>query len=204
MPAMLPFLQLGNSSELGRAVAELTGLSELTDLAKHAAKTKSKVSKDLTNDRRQEIETQDGLFNTTRGDLNQLFMENPSLKPNMEIPTAGDDPRTEEGLEKLNGHLLRRKEQAFAEAVAILGSGFDPANESSRRDVEQNIAPARAELSNIGRLSSASRLRDQTTIGRAHEHCLKKFDLRRPSSRNSPQTRRSLAGSSFTRGSDPG
>lgn len=38
MPALIPFIPIGAESELGRAVAELTGLSALIALSKHAAK----------------------------------------------------------------------------------------------------------------------------------------------------------------------
>ncbi len=50
MPALLPFLPVGSPSQLGLAVAKLTGLADLVDLAKHASKAQERVSKRIAKD----------------------------------------------------------------------------------------------------------------------------------------------------------
>ena len=39
IPGLIPFIQIGSESELGKAVTKLTGLSELVNLSKHATQT---------------------------------------------------------------------------------------------------------------------------------------------------------------------
>ncbi|GGI31239.1 hypothetical protein GCM10010987_63430 [Bradyrhizobium guangdongense] len=48
MPALLPFLAVGSTSQLGEAVARLTGLADLVDLAKHAGKASERIAKRTT------------------------------------------------------------------------------------------------------------------------------------------------------------
>ena len=62
MPALLPFLRIGAASELGLAAAKLTGLAEVSSLAKHAAKVRDKLNGDFRKDRQTEIEEIDGRF----------------------------------------------------------------------------------------------------------------------------------------------
>ena len=48
MPALLPFLSVGSTSQLGEAVARLTGLADLVDLARHAEKMAGRLAKTAT------------------------------------------------------------------------------------------------------------------------------------------------------------
>jgi hypothetical protein len=50
MPALLPFLSVGSTSQLGEAVARLTGLADLVDLARHAEKMSGRISKTASPD----------------------------------------------------------------------------------------------------------------------------------------------------------
>lgn len=45
MPALLPFLSVGSVSQLGEAVARLTGLADLVDLAKHSERLSERIEK---------------------------------------------------------------------------------------------------------------------------------------------------------------
>jgi hypothetical protein len=51
MPGLIPLIKVGHESELGRAVAQLTGLSALTDLAGHAQRAKSRSIRNLSKQR---------------------------------------------------------------------------------------------------------------------------------------------------------
>lgn len=62
IPALLPFSQLGSKSELGKAVAQLTGLAPLTDLAKHVRKVRERLTGEETKARNAEVKQCDERF----------------------------------------------------------------------------------------------------------------------------------------------
>ena len=62
MTGLLPYVQLGKRSDLGSAVAELTGLRPLRDFVKHANKSYEKLRGDLPKERGKEIASLDGEY----------------------------------------------------------------------------------------------------------------------------------------------
>ncbi len=56
MPGLIPYIQLDSTSDLGNAIAELTGLHAIKDLVNHAQKSKDKLTKALPKKANTEIE----------------------------------------------------------------------------------------------------------------------------------------------------
>ena len=158
MPAILPYIQLGNASDMGRAVAQLTGLADLSNLAKHATKAEDKLSKEMTREREGEIAKADGLFRQARSDLEAAIVEFPAMKPADALPEPSTDKGVETSLSALETHFTNLKADALKEAVAILGEAFDPADKKSRDQLEAMIGPARGQMQELKQLASARRL----------------------------------------------
>jgi hypothetical protein len=158
MPGLLPFIQIGSASELGRAVAELTGLASLADLAAHAGRAKRRIDGEFVKAKERDIETADEAYNRTRTDLVNQLKAHPAISPTTLPPTPSKDASIEESLRNLVEHFEQAKAKALGAAKSVLGENFDPDDAKARSDLEDNIAPALAEAQQLGRLSSAARL----------------------------------------------
>jgi hypothetical protein len=159
MPAMLPFLRVGAASDLGLAAARLTGLAELSSLAKHATKTRGKLQGELKKEREGEIEEADIRFIEARGDLQKQIEQYPDMAPVDTLPVPSASPDLEKSLETLERHFNDLKAEALRAAQTILGSGFDPADKASRDDLEGSIGPAQGQLKALGQLTSTQRMK---------------------------------------------
>ncbi len=162
MPGLIPYIQLGATSDLGKAVAEITGIKPLEDVVKHATKSKVKLQKDLVKDRGLEIEDLDIAFNNARIELDKLIEENPDISPNIPPPLPGPATTLESEIETLKQHFEDLQTKALEEAKSILGYSFDPSDPIKRKDLMDNVGPALGQLDdeNLKRLQSAIRLRD--------------------------------------------
>ncbi len=158
IPGLLPFIQIGSVSEFGQAIAQLTGLSDLVDLAKHATRTLQRVDKELTNARKDEIHQQNEAFRQARNDLQVLLDENPSLTPVGALPDPTADTKLEDDLTSIMEHFAARKTEALENAKQILGSTFDPSDKTARDSLESSVSPALQQLKDVGKLASAARL----------------------------------------------
>jgi len=156
MPAILPYIQLGDASDMGRAVAQLTGLADLANLAKHATKAADKLSKDMTREREAEIATADALFRQARGDLQAAILEFPAMKPGDALPEPSVENGVEASLIALETHFTNLKADALRGAVAILGEAFDPSDKKSRDQLEAVIGPAEGQLVELKQLATTS------------------------------------------------
>jgi hypothetical protein len=158
MPALLPYIQLGDTSDMGRAVAQLTGLADLTNVAKHATKASDKLAKDLTREREAEIASADTLFRQARTDLASAIAEFPAMKPADALPEPSADPGIEAQIAALETHFTDLKAEALRGATAILGDGFDPSDEDARDQLEATVGPAKGQMAELKLLPSARRL----------------------------------------------
>lgn len=158
MPALIPFIRIGEQSELGKAVAELTGLSSLIYLAKHADKVRKKVSGELKRESECNIDKTDKSYDKLRMELEEKFVEFPSIKVPGSIPLISEDKEVENQLDALKEHLENCKARSFAHAKAILGDSFDPDDQKARKELESKITPALSKIGEIKDLTSASRL----------------------------------------------
>ncbi|SPT37637.1 recombination protein F [Achromobacter denitrificans] len=159
MPGLLPFIQVGSDSKLGRAVAELTGMAPLVDLASHAERVKKKIDGDFKKDREKEIQSFDEAFNRSRADLLDIFAKNPAITFGKAIPEPSADGSVETLLTEALEHLEGVKAKGLADAKTVLGESFDPDEARQRSDLEDNIQPALSQVSKgISSLPSATRL----------------------------------------------
>ncbi|MGO7531207.1 hypothetical protein [Rhizobium leguminosarum] len=156
MPALLPFLSVGSASQLGEAVARLTGLADLVDLARHAEKMSARVTKTAT----PEIEKQRidiaGRYQQAVDDLTTIVVETPTIAFEGAAP-AVDEENSAGRIAEITGHFADLKARALSEARDVLGDGFDPENKQSRDDLEGSIAPAIERLRTVGELPSIAR-----------------------------------------------
>ena len=158
MPALIPYIQIGSVSELGQAIAELTGLSDLVDLSRHAKRAQQRLSKEFKDARNEEIRTLDQAFLAAQQDLEQLNGEQPVIAPASKLPVPSHDATLEADLNKLTAHYTNGKSAALENARVVLGEKFDPTDQEARKDLEDNIGPAWGQLKQLGQLPSASRL----------------------------------------------
>lgn len=160
MPGLLPLIQLGSESELGRAVSELTGLSALVDLAAHSRRAKTKIDKDLVKAKRGERDRADADYNIAKGDLEKILRTHAMLEPPTLVPIPSDDKAIEEKLKTIKTNFDDAKACAFESAKEILGGRFDPADAKLRSDLEENISRALERVSQPQTLKSIARLAD--------------------------------------------
>lgn len=158
MPALIPYIQIGSVSELGQAIAQLTGLSGLVDLSRHAKRAKQRLSKEFKDARNGEIRSFDQAFVAAQQELEKLNGEKPAIAPAIKLPVPSHDAKLEIKLDELKAHYTTCKSAALTNARVVLGEEFDPADQEARNDLEDNIGPARGQLGQLGQLPSASRL----------------------------------------------
>lgn len=157
MPGMLPFLQVGSASELGQAVAKLTGLADLVDLAKHAGKAQVRIGGPILTDREGERDTIEQQFLQERRDLQERIEAFPDMKPDAALPLLSDEDAAD-SIDRLVIHFETLKANGLAAAKDVLGDGFDAEDAEQRADLEACIAPATEQLQKITKLVSIERL----------------------------------------------
>lgn len=157
MPALLPFLAVGSASQLGEAVARLTGLADLVDLAKHAEKMAVRIRKTAT----LELESQrDGIavqYQQAAEDLAAVIAETPAIAFEGAAP-AVTDAQARERIATIAAHFVDLKAAALKDAQDVLGESFDPESKQARDDLEASILPATERLKAAGELPSIARL----------------------------------------------
>ena len=156
MPGMLPYLQVGSASELGVAVAKLTGLADLVDLARHAIRAKERIGKRMIKEINDQIDAIDLRYAETRKDLADRNVEFPAMAPKMPLPVAS--LAATEDMDALRTHYETRKADGLRDARQVLGESFDPDDAASRLSLEDSIAPAEATL-RMKEIPSLNRLR---------------------------------------------
>lgn len=164
MPAILQYLQVGDASDLGRAVARLTGLAELSDLAKHAGKARDKLKGEMHKARETDIVDADKRFSEARSDLGDRIAEFTDMAPTDPVPEPSGSSELEQQLAGLEKHFTAKKTTGLKAAQSVLGETFDPSDKASRDDLEKSIGPALGQLQNSGELTSARRLKALATI----------------------------------------
>jgi hypothetical protein len=158
MPALLPFLPVGTASQLGQAVARLTGLADLVDLARHATKASDRITKRMTKELETEIAGMGGRYTQAVDDLANAVAEHPDMAFEGEVPPVNaEDAR--ERLVAIADHFACLKAAALAEARSVLGDGFDPEDKAARDDLEASIRPAIEQVSShLEQLPAVARL----------------------------------------------
>ena len=125
MPALIPYIQIGSVSELGQAIAQLTGLSDLVELSKHAKKVQQRLSKEFKNASTEDINTHDQSFLDAQRDLEQVNREKPVIAPAGKLPIPSGEAALEAELDEIKAHYTACKSAALANASVVLGEEFD-------------------------------------------------------------------------------
>lgn len=157
MPAMLPFLSVGSASQLGQAVARLTGLANLVDLAKHAGNAANRISTRRVKEIEEEIALTAVRYGQSVDDLTALLAENSDIAFGGEVPAIDADD-AKQRLADIMTHFADAKATGLATAQTVLGEGFDPQVKAARDDLERSIRPATEQLARVKELPSISRL----------------------------------------------
>ncbi|MGU3317492.1 ATP-binding protein [Sphingomonas sp. M6A6_1c] len=157
MPSMLPFLQIGNASELGLAVARLTGLASFVDLAKHAGKARTLAAGKMTKALRDDVETWESRYGEAEADLTGRIGDFPDMAPPIPIPTV-DVATAATDIFTLKAHFEYQKATGLTAARDVLGDGFDPEEALARQNLESCTQPAFEQLRQMKSLAGIARL----------------------------------------------
>ncbi|QDH66611.1 MULTISPECIES: ATP-binding protein [Pseudomonas] len=164
IPGILPYVQVGSTSALGKAVSELTGMAPLVQLANHANKAKKKIDGDLTKIKRSELEGSDEAYIVTRSDLLDLIHQHTLAIDEEAVPLPSDDACLETKLDQLASELEMLKTSGLDHAKQVLGDTFDAQDERQRSDLMKSIAPALNAVGKLGTLPSIARLGGLTKL----------------------------------------
>lgn len=157
MPALLPFLSVGSASQLGQAVARLTGLADLVDLAKHATKASDRVAKRMTTELGTELKSIAERYTQAASDLANAVSEYPDMAFEGDAPLVNAEG-VKQRLGEIADHFARMKAGVLADARDVLGEAFDPEQKAARDNLEASIRPAIEQLSHLGQLPAIARL----------------------------------------------
>jgi len=157
MPALLPFLSVGSTSQLGQAVARLTGLADLVDLAKHATKASERIGKRVIKDLEKVLAGTTTRYDEASGDLAGMVAEHAGMAFEATAPAVDDDD-AEARLATIVSHFAALKASALAEARDVLGDRFDAEQKAARDDLERGIRPAIEQLQHLKHLPAIARL----------------------------------------------
>ncbi|SNS40780.1 AAA domain-containing protein [Granulicella rosea] len=157
MPGLLSLIRVGSESELGRAVAQLTGLSALVDLADHVRRSRNKIKTDLVKLKVNEINQIDSEYRTAMSDFAAAVACIPEHTPPQGVPEPSDENAAAALLE-IAAYFEAEKLSIFQSARLILGQRFDPSNPQSLGDLEKNVGRAVERASRPQDLECAKRL----------------------------------------------
>lgn len=164
IPGILPYVQVGSTSALGKAVSELTGMAPLVQLANHAQKSKKKIDGDLSKSKRSELEGSDEAYIVTHSDLIDLIHKYMLAIEEEAVPLPSDDATLEIKLDELAVQLETLKSSGLEHAKQVLGDAFDAQDEKQRSDLVKSIAPALSAVGKLSTLPSIERLRGLTKL----------------------------------------
>ncbi len=163
MPGLLPVIRVGSESELGKAVAQLTGLSALADLSDNVRRARTKINGEFVKREGQNIERADESYGRARADLLGEIEANASIRPEEGVPLPSADAGVEAAVDRINAHFLVLYTTSVSAAKSVLGDTFDPSNGSLRADLENNIGAALNEVRQL-RLDSLGRLKSLRSL----------------------------------------
>ena len=161
MLGLIPYIVIDEVSDLGQAVASLTGIKPLEDLVIHAEKSITKLKRDLVRDRQAKIDELDTVYSRARDELLAHLRQHPGIQPPTLPPLPGPQETIEATLHGCAEHFDKLQTEGLAESKSILGDAFDPDDPEARKDLMDNVGQALGCLAPaaIGRLDSAKRLR---------------------------------------------
>jgi hypothetical protein len=162
MPGLIPYIQLGKASDLGKAIASLTGMKPLEDLALHAERAQKKLRGEQKKDIEKKIEEKNTEFSKKREELFVLIDDNPKIKPLLDIPEPNSEKDIEDILEKCSDKYEEKQARILEESKSILSETFNPDEKEQREDLQNNVGPAigAIDIKSIKNLTSSIRFKN--------------------------------------------
>ncbi len=171
MPALIPHLAVGGASELGEAVARLTGLAALVDLSRHAEKAAERTGRRMVRELSKELGETARHHAEAAGDLDRIVEGSPTMRRWGGLSQPADvDAR--DRLTAAAGFFGSLKAAAFGNARGILGEGFDPESKANRDGLEKDVGPAADQVARFADLPSIKRLSSLKVEESAREETL--------------------------------
>jgi len=160
MAGMIPYIQIEEASDLGKAIASLTGLRPLENLVIHALKTQEKLKGELKREREGEIIALDSRFSDVYRQLKEIINTTPSLSVEIQDISNNANKNTNSILRKQKSVFENIEAKELERGKDILGKDFDPADPQTRNDLIDNASKALGliEPDNLRRLQSLQRL----------------------------------------------
>ncbi len=160
MAGLIPYIQLEEASDMGKAIAALTPLRALEDLVKDAKNSQGKLKGGLKRDREKEIEDFDREYSNKCSELKGLIEGSPTVEIGVEVPEDVTKKDTGGVLREMRNCLAELEAKALEDCKRILGEGFDAKDPENREDLRKNVGKALGLLGtkSLGRLASAQRL----------------------------------------------
>jgi len=125
IPALIPYIRLDEATDMGKAVAALTGIKPLENLTKHSQKVKERLSKDQIKICTENIQKIDKSYLEKKGDLEALFNEKPEIRPKDQLPSPDSEAFTQTFL-NFDTHFDALETKMLLDSKKILGDTFDP------------------------------------------------------------------------------
>jgi hypothetical protein len=160
MAGMIPYIQIEEASDLGKAIASLTGLRPLEHLVKHAEKTQEKLKGQLRKEYESKTNGLDNKFAEIYKQLIELINTTPSLPIKIDTIANNKDKSTNNKLKKVKSDFERIETKELERAKDILGKDFNPDDAQIRKDLTDNVSKALGliEPGNLSLLPSLQRL----------------------------------------------
>ncbi len=159
MPGLIPYIQVGGTSSLSKAIATLTGLRPFEDLAVHARRVKEKLDDDKPKLFAQQVSKFAREFDDARRKVEEAFAEHPDIRPGeFLLPTGLGDSTAGSSLTVLREATEATQTARFAEARRVLGGTFNAADHAHRVAVRDLVPDALAALTHLVRLPAFTHL----------------------------------------------
>jgi hypothetical protein len=157
MPALLPFLSIGSTSQLGEAVARLTGLADLVDLAKHSDKVSDRIATRTLKEQNSKLEQAAQQYQEQARDLQAIIDAHSDMAIEGGLPVV-DVVDTKDRLDAISNGFTGLKTTRLAAAREVLGETFDPENKQARDGLERSVRPAIEQIKQLFGLPAIARL----------------------------------------------
>jgi len=168
IPGTIPYIQPGNETDIGKAIADMTGFNALSDLSKRAEGLAKYLSKQMTDEVNSRIlrAVQDRQQVLER--LHERITAHPALKPTTADGAEASDTKQLAGIKAvdLQAHFAALEADGFKAAQDLLGDKFNPAVPEQRQSLTNTIGGALTltDDTEIVELTSLKRFRGLATL----------------------------------------
>lgn len=146
MPGTLPYIQPGNETDIGKAIADMTGFSALADLSKRADSLAKYLNKQMTDKVNDSIMRAAQKRQQVLERLLERLNAHPELKPSTADGKVVSDTKQLAGVKvkDLHTHFSTLEADGFQAAQDLLGDKFNPADPAQCQSLASTIGGALA------------------------------------------------------------